>query len=341
MYASDRWEQINDAKNQFYNLVSLENGVEDIGVGNSLWTDQEFLTYECITPNLNIGDVEDITMLENDLITSTGIPPDELIQGRSGTWGDSGKALVQQSKPFARQIYRNQTPIVEQLIYLVKIQCMITGEFNIDEEDFEISMNFPVIEESRDRLSFKSDLLRLTQDIISSLSTALAIPMEEIPVDIIKSIFTKYSFLNSEEIEDWFKELEAAKLKSKKDNQFFNNNNDGKDKDVFGNDPSEKDSDIESSHDYNKRVGNSDINISINKSKAVEENIRRKINESINQEIFNEAYFNSKKKLGLSEGVMGYRHYMTSFHSYDKNLEILKMFLKEKGLSKNKNKLED
>jgi hypothetical protein len=219
----ERWNKINEARQEFMNFVSLQNGLEDIGVGSSIWTDQELLEYELIENRTNIDDIADIKMLMEDLITSTGIPPSYLIQS-DRVFGESGKALIQQSKPFSRQVYRNQTAILEQLIRLVKIHWTINGDYDPDTTDFEISLNFPTIEESTDRVRLKSDQLRLATDILSNLGDTLGLERgEALPKEIVKDIFMKYGFFNTSDLDSWFKTFEQSRVKN---NEEDTSNND-------------------------------------------------------------------------------------------------------------------
>jgi hypothetical protein len=257
-------------------MVTLENGIEDIGIGAAIWTDQESLVYEILDPHINQDDVADIKMLEDDLITSTGIPPEYLIQGK-GSWGDSGKALMQQSKPFARQIYRNQTAIIDELINLVKTQFVMTNMFDGANTEFEISLNFPATQDNIDRIQIKNDSLKLANEILKSLTDTMGIDSSNVPVELVKDIFTRYSFIDDADLKSWFNTIEKNKAE------------------------------IEAMAKKNDQSNNDDMEEGvIDRNKIVE---RFK---SITESTFREAYFNAKKNLNFNEGVGNNRHYMTS-----------------------------
>jgi hypothetical protein len=297
---ADKWEIINEARQQYYNMVSLENGIEDMGIGSAIWTDQESLQYEIVDPRISADDVADIKMLLDDLITSTGIPPDYLIQGK-GSWGDSGKALLQQSKPFARQIYRNQTAIIEELVNLVKTQFVMLNMFEGADTEFEISLNFPITSDNIDRIQMKNDSLKLANEILNSLTSTLGIDSNMVPIDLVKDVFTKYSFIDASDLKYWFNTIEKNKAEIEKQNK--NNNNDDNDN-------------IEESS--NKKI--------IERFKSLDENI------------FREFYFMAKKKLNFNEGCNGNRHYITSFQSDPQHKLIYQAIKEIKGKTDDSNK---
>jgi len=132
----------------------------------------------------------------------TAVPKGYLIVDKS-SFGTSGQSLLRQHKPFARKVYQIQTSILEQLTQLVRLQFAITGDFDYD-TDFEISMHFPMVEESKDRVQTKNDSLRLAKDVADNLGQALGLERgEALPPDVVKQIFSKLSFLSDEDVDEW------------------------------------------------------------------------------------------------------------------------------------------
>lgn len=207
MTPAQKWSLVNEVRQNYYNLVSSQNGKEENSIGGSIWTVEGLLEYSIIENNLDLGNISDIEMLETDLITSTGIPKDYLIQN-SSTWGSTDRQLLQQSKIFARNIYVNQTAILEEVSNLIRLHLSITGDLEAENTEFELSLSYPVVEETNDNLDLRTKTMEFANSIIDNLKTALGV--DEIPKDVSIEIFKKYSFLDSEDIEEWSKTIEDS-----------------------------------------------------------------------------------------------------------------------------------
>jgi len=198
----EKWNATNQAREEYDNLGTNQTGKEEFGVGGKIWTPKGLLDYKLIENRMKVEDINDLEMLRDDMILGTRVPKGYLIVDRA-SFGTSGQALLQQFKPFGRAVFSLQSCILNELINLVKLQFVMTDDYEVD-EPFEISMNFPVIEESSDRLRVKSDTLRLANDIITNLQNALGLGRgEAIPPEVVKDVFSKISFIDVEDIEDW------------------------------------------------------------------------------------------------------------------------------------------
>jgi len=196
----EKWNAVNEARQEYQNLTALEAVKEEFSIGGQIWTPKGLLDYSLLENRMDLGDIADIELLRDDMIMATRIPKGYLIVDR-GAFGASGQSLLQQFKPFGRAVYQIQSAILREVIQLIKIQLTITGEFDVD-EPFELSMNFPVIEEASDRLRMKSDTLRLANDVISNIQNALG-TRDGLPPDVIKSVFSQLSFLDPDEVDKW------------------------------------------------------------------------------------------------------------------------------------------
>jgi hypothetical protein len=86
------------------------------------------------------------------------------------------------------------------------------------ETPFELSMTFPMIEESSDRLRMKSETLKLAKEVLDTISLSIGLPLgTSLPPDIVKEIFTKLSFLDREDIDSWMAAAEEAKEDAEKE----------------------------------------------------------------------------------------------------------------------------
>lgn len=200
MTASEKWDAVNEAREEFLNLGIENKNKEDFSIGSQLWMPSNLLKYSLIENSMRLEDIADVELLRDDLIMGTRIPKGYLIVDR-GAFGTSSQSLLQQFKPFGRSVYSIQSVILSQLSQMIKIHFLMTGEFDKEETEFELTMNFPVIEEASDRLRMKNDSLRLAADIISNIQTALG-SRDGLPADVVEYVFSKFSFLDPEDVED-------------------------------------------------------------------------------------------------------------------------------------------
>jgi hypothetical protein len=294
MTPTERMIAINEARQEYLNFVEIDNGKEDVGIGASIWTAMDTFEYELLSNSMDLGDIADIQLLQNELIASTLIPKGYLITGSEGGWGDAGKALLQQSKVFAREVYVNQTAILVELTDLVKTQFVLMGLFDGEETEFQLSLAYPVTEQSSDGITIQKDTMELANAVMDNLKTALAI--DSIPPEVASDILQKYAGFDSKDINSWMKQIKASvDLEIKQAPEFE--------------EPEFKE----------------------NKQKKISKSLSR-----LSEDIFRESFFDAKRKLGLTEGVIKGEHFMFT-PNLSKTDEVKYMMMKENyGLTKRK-----
>lgn len=221
MTATDKWAAVEEAKSELQNLGKLNRAKDEFSIGDELWIPEGLLKHDIITNDLRIEDIADIELLRENFIMGTKIPKGYLIADRSGGWGTSGQSLLQQSKPFGRAVYSVQSAILKELAHKIRMHFLMTGEFEKEFTEFQLSLNFPVIEEAADRQRMKQDSLRMANDIIDNIKTALGLRDATVPPEVVKDIFSKFSFLDPEILNDLVDTL--AKQIDKPDDQSTEN----------------------------------------------------------------------------------------------------------------------
>lgn len=201
MDSVEKWEAVNEARTEFSNLGSLNQAKDEFSVGDEIWIPEGLIKHSSIQNDMRIEDIADIQLLRDDFIMGTKVPKGYLIVDQGG-WGNSGQSLLQQSKPFGRSVYTIQSAILASLSHLVRMHFLMTGQFQKDLTEFQISLNYPVIEQASDQLRMKTDTLRLASDIMKEIKDAFGL-RDELPPDLIKKIFKAYSFLDPEEVDDY------------------------------------------------------------------------------------------------------------------------------------------
>jgi hypothetical protein len=198
MTAIEQWDAVNEARQEYENLGILNKKNDEFSIGDQIWLPEGLVRRSQESLDVRPENINDIELLRDNLIMGTRIPKGYLIVDRGG-WGNSSQSLLQQSKPFARAVYTVQSSIIKNISHLIRLHFLITGKFEKEFTEFQISLNYPVVEEASDRLRMKQDSLRLAQDVISNIKDALGL-RDEVPGDVVKKIFTKFSFLSPEEI---------------------------------------------------------------------------------------------------------------------------------------------
>lgn len=300
----DQWQVVSDAREQYENLMGISNK-EQFSVNGAIWAPQELLEIESVDFNYDMDKIADVEMLKLDLADGTGIPADYLSSAAS-SWGKSGQSLLQQSKLFARGVYTIQSAITDELVNIIKLQLIMTGDFPEDEE-FEISLNFPVPEEDADKMRQKGDSVDLAKNIIDNLAEVMGMSDEGLPLDIVKDILNKMSFFSSEDINKYIKSVEARKKEIEKENEA----NEG-----------EEDEDMGFDESYHRR--------------EKEATLREKIEKRLSENLIREVYFTTKKRMGIYEGVNNMRHYSTSFKPVEHQKRVVYEALKNMKFTTNK-----
>jgi hypothetical protein len=198
---AEQWMRVQEAMEQYKNFSESMQTKEEFTTGSQVWTIANSVEFSLEGGESRLGDIKDVELLRDEEIISTAIPKGYLVVDRA-SFGSSGQALLQQHKPFGRRVFSVQSAFLEGLTEKIKLHFMITNQFDKENTDFSLTMNFPAVEESRDRLSAKQDAFALANTIINGIKDTLGID-GPLPVEVIKSILGQLSFLTSDQIDDW------------------------------------------------------------------------------------------------------------------------------------------
>lgn len=196
-------EQIWGIMSRLDNVGQGTSRKEGIGIGERNFSIEGLLEYEQISPRFDIKGVDDLEMLENNIIVSTGLPRN-LLDPNNGSFGNSGVALIQQYRPFRRDVYHTQSIIMEQMIQAIKLDMIASGKFSLESINFQLHMPFPDAAYDRDAISSQSDLLRLANDMLDALSTKVLGSTETpLPPELIHQVYSKFLPLDAELMQNW------------------------------------------------------------------------------------------------------------------------------------------
>ena len=307
MTTMEKWDAVNTARQEYSNQGRYNKAKEEFALADEIWIPKDLIDFQTHQTDISLDDIADVELLRDNIMMGTAIPKGYLITDEGG-WGTSNQSLLQQSKPFGRAVYRIQSEELERISYLIKLHFLITGQFDKEFTEFELSMNFPVVEEASDRLQLKSDTMDLATAIINNLKDAMGYTADTVPVSLIKKVFAKYSFLSPEELDKYISELEKEQKKADAQADMF-----GSEEDSFGDETSENEADNEI--DFSEQA--------------------KKFESRLSEEVVRTAYFESLEDLGISESTLRGRHIKISRESVmsREEKEIFRM-LRETSRSK-------
>lgn len=281
MTTMEKWDAVNSARQEYSNQGRYNKAKEEFALGDEVWIPKDLIDFQTHQTDINLDDIADVEFLRDNIMMGTAIPKGYLITDEGG-WGTSNQSLLQQSKPFGRAVYRIQSEELERISYLIRLHFLITGQFEKEFTEFELSMNFPIVEEASDRLQLKSDTMDLANAIINNLKDAMGYTAETVPISLIKKVFAKYSFLTPEELDKYISELEKEQRKADAAGDTFDAT------DVF-----------------NKGGYGAEDEVDFTEE-------ARKFESRLNEDVVRMAYFESLKSLGVSESTIRGRHVRVS-----------------------------
>ena len=190
---------------------------EQNGIGEQQVTIKDLFEYEQITPNIDLGRIDDLELLRDDIILATGLPRNYL-DPNNGSFGNSGISLTEQFKPFARLVYKYQSIILEQVTQLIKIDMIQSGKFEIKDIDFKISLPYPESQTNSDIYSSQRESFNLANEILDGIKERLGGGETEVslPVDMIRDVYNKVSSFDSKTVNTWIDQFVAERERVEK-----------------------------------------------------------------------------------------------------------------------------
>ena len=208
-------EELHSFKQQYEN-AGLRNTQKDTGgIEETIYSMEGVYEYEQINNSVSLGRIDDIEILRDDVIVSTPIPKG-LLDNSDSMFGESGTALIEQSKPFQRLVSKMQSAILESLTLLVKIHLELIGQ-EIEGEDnaFELTMPYPESQVNSDLISSQEGLLTLANTIIDEMKIRVLGEDFEgtAPMELIRDVYEQVLSYNPEMVSGWLDKLEKLKPK--------------------------------------------------------------------------------------------------------------------------------
>ena len=200
---SEKLAELQKFINMFDNSGMHETRKEEFGIGERMFTIKDLVEFKLENPEYDLGRLDDIELLRDDQVLSTGVPRNYLDPGSQG-FGNSGINLSQQFKPFARKVYSVQSTLLEGISQLDKIHMILSGKFSDEEIDFQLTMPYPESQTDRDMISSQSDLLNLANSVLDSIAQRIVGDGNAIlPPELVKDIYAQFLPYDTQRIDDW------------------------------------------------------------------------------------------------------------------------------------------
>jgi hypothetical protein len=212
MAESEQFDAVNKAREEFENVgLNPSSGMsETYSVNTKMWMPKGLIDVSVKASEVPINFVEDLEMYTDRVVVAAGVPKGYLVQEWGG-FGNSAVSLVEQFKPFARQVYTNQSAFLQGLADLFRLHFVIANEGFDYKTPFTLSLRFPAEESSEEKRTARNDSLDFSTAIIDTLKSALGIDDEDFPPDVAKDILAKFSFLDPVDLAKWTSLIDAGK----------------------------------------------------------------------------------------------------------------------------------
>lgn len=196
---------------QMQNLGMLATRKEKQAIGETKIEIDDTIMYDQVRPAMSLNDVDDIAMLEEQ-IDKAIYSPRGYFDNTASFGGQTGVALIQQHKPFAREIRLGiQYPIMQGVKLMTDIHLILKG-WKPEDLDYLITMPYPVTQADRDNISSQMDLLNLANSILDSLRDKIGGSMgDALPIELVRLVYKKVLPYTDDVIEDMIKTFDKNK----------------------------------------------------------------------------------------------------------------------------------
>lgn len=203
---------VNKVREQYDNIgVSPKAGNSEVyTVNTKIWAPDGLLDVEVKKADVDVGHTEDIKIYQDRTAVAAGLPKSFYSDEWYG-FGNSGKSLAQQYKPFGRKTYALQAAFLDSVADLFRIHFAITGEFDF-RVPFTISMKFPAEEVDDSKNDSRGKSIEIAKSVVDLIKSTIGASEDEaLPSSIVRDIISKYTFLDPVDIVRWTKNAGYSK----------------------------------------------------------------------------------------------------------------------------------
>jgi len=341
-----QFNMVNRVREEYDNIgVSPAGGNTEVyTVNTKIWMPDGLMDVDVKSSQVDIGFTGDIEMYQDRTAVATGVPKGYLVQEWGG-FGNSAISLVEQFKPFARSTFSLQSAFLEGLSYLFRLHFALTQTFD-HTIPFTLSMNFPAEESSSEKNSARSDSLEMAAYILDLIRTAIGADEDEsLPIDIVRDILAKYTFLDPTDIVKWTKTAKFFKKPKDEEEDGLGGDFDlesdfGSSSDFdlgdlgggegFGEEGFGEEKNFEEPSSNDLGIDKLDFGESLKTRKRLREERLRELSKRY-KEIKYPIYFQALREFSITEFVRARRHVYVNFYNKEEPQSLMLEKLKASG----------
>lgn len=217
---TEAFYKVSEIMNQLNNSGLIIDSNFEQGLGRKVVTIEGLYNYEIQELKVDWGEGSNKESVLNELIASTFLPKGQIDPRDAQYAQQSGKALVQDFKPFARDIFIDQQSILESISTVIKIDMIQSGKFSLEEIDFTLTMPYPESQINDDIISAQKSQADLANTIIENLSEYMGIKdKKDVPIELVKDIFSQILPYDDKRIQNWLKVIDLERKKTEKEEE--------------------------------------------------------------------------------------------------------------------------
>ena len=206
------FEIVNEVREEYSNIgvTAASSGSEMYTVNTRIWLPENLLSVETLESKVDLGSTDTLEYYSKEVARAAGVPRGYLDPEQDFA-KQSGIALMEQYKPFARQIAELQDAFLQGLGEMIRLHFAVTGEYDYN-TPFILSMRLPAAEMGQEQREARSATLEMTNNIVELIKNSLGLEeTDTLPNDVMEDILSKYSFLDPTDIQKWFSRTLYAK----------------------------------------------------------------------------------------------------------------------------------
>jgi hypothetical protein len=219
MQPTDKLEKATEFMNMLDNSGYYSTKKESPGIGERIITIKGLFDVSLIEYNIDLGRIDDIEALRDDLMNASLLPKSVVDPNVSGL-GASGVSLVQQYKPFSRFVFGIQSIVLEGITKMLQIDMILSNNFAEKEMDFLLNMPFPESQTDRELIGSQTDLVSLVGTVLDMLGQRFYGDASAVlPEDLVKSVLTQLLPYDKNRLDDWMEMIQLSRKSGKDEEQ--------------------------------------------------------------------------------------------------------------------------
>lgn len=219
MQPTDKLDKATEFMNMLDNSGYYSTKKESPGIGERIITIKGLFDVSLIEYNIDLGRIDDIEALRDDLINASLLPKSVVDPNVSGL-GASGVSLIQQYKPFSRFVYGIQSIVLEGFTKLIQIDMILANKFAEKEMDFLLTMPFPESQTDRELIGSQTDLVGLVSSVLDMLGQRFYGDASAVlPEDLVFSVITQLLPYDKARLDDWMNLIQQSRKTAKPDSE--------------------------------------------------------------------------------------------------------------------------